>query len=91
MTLGWLLDTRHLLIGLSMDKHSTWAAAAWMMLLAESCHYESLETLGGQLNHVCSIMPQARHFMSRLRWLLIQSRKGRAVRLRPQVLADLRL
>jgi hypothetical protein len=90
-TLGWLLDTRRLLISLTMDKYSSWAAAVWMMLLTEVCRYEAMETLVGRLNHVCFIIPQARHFMSRLRWLLLKSRRGRALQLRPQVLADLRL
>lgn len=90
-TLGWLLDTRRLLIGLPMEKYSSWAAAVWVMLLTASCHYESLDTLVGRLNHVCYVIPQARHFMSRLRWVLLQSRKGRAIELRQQVLADLRL
>jgi hypothetical protein len=90
-TLGWLLDTRRLLIGLPMDKFSSWSASIHFMVIMETCSYEDLDTLVGRLNHVCFIIPLARHFMSRLRWLLTGARAGRRIRLRPQVLADLRL
>jgi hypothetical protein len=89
--LGWLLDTRRLLNSLTLDKYSEWAAATIFILITKSCGYDDLETLVGRLNHVCFIIPVARHFMSRLRSLLITSRQGRRIRLRPQVLADLRL
>jgi hypothetical protein len=89
--LGWLLDTRRLLISLTLDKYSEWAATIIFILITESCVYDDLETLVGQLNHVCFVIPVAQHFMSRLRWLLITSRQGRRIRLRPQVLADLGL
>jgi hypothetical protein len=87
--LRWLLDTRQLLISLTLDKHSEWATAITIILITESYGYDDLETLVGRLNHVCFVIPFARHFMSRLRWLLITSRQGRRIRLRPQVLADL--
>jgi hypothetical protein len=61
------------------------------MVIVEACSYDELETLVGRLNHICFIIPLARHFMSRLRWLLQGARAGRGIRLRPQVLADLRL
>ena len=58
-TLGWLLDTRRLLISLNMEKYSAWAAAIIFILITESCGYEDLETLVGRLNHVCFIIPAA--------------------------------
>jgi hypothetical protein len=88
MTLGWLLDTRRLLISLTIEEYSAWAAAIIFTLITESCGYNDLETW---LNHVCFVIPVARHFMSRLRWLLHTLRQGRRIRLTPQVLADLRL
>jgi hypothetical protein len=90
-TLGWLLDTRRLLISLPMDKFSEWSASIHFMVIMEYCRYDDLDTLVGRLNHACFIIPLARHFMSRLRWLLTSSRPGRRIQLRPQVLADLRL
>jgi hypothetical protein len=90
-TLGWLLDTRRLLISLAIEKYSAWAAAITFILISESCGYNDLETLVGWLNHICFVIPVALHFMSRLRWLLHTSRQGRRIRLRPQVLADLQL
>jgi hypothetical protein len=89
--LGWLLDTHRLLISLTLDKYSAWAAAIIFILITESCGYDDLETLVGRLNHVCFVIPVARHFMSRLRWLLNTSRQGRRIRLRPQVRAEIRL
>jgi hypothetical protein len=70
-TLGWLLDTRRLIIGLTIEKFSTWSASIILMTIMEICSYDELETLVGRLNHVCFIIPLARHFMSRLRWLLL--------------------
>jgi hypothetical protein len=90
-TLGWLLDTRRLLISLPMDKFSSWSASIHFMVIVEACSYDDLDTLVGRLNHVCFIIPVARHFMSRLRWLLTGASAGRRIRIRPQVLADLRL
>jgi hypothetical protein len=90
-TLGWLLDTRRLIIGLTMDKFAEWSASIHFMVIMEKCSYADLDTLVGRLNHVCFIIPTARHFMSRLRWLLQGAWAGRGIRLRPQVLADLRL
>ena len=90
-TLGWTLDTRRLLISLTMEKYSAWAAAIIFILITETITFKVLETLVGRLNHVCFLIPVARHFMSRLRWLLETSSQGRRIKLRPQVLADLRL
>jgi hypothetical protein len=69
-TLGWLLDTRRLLISLTIEKYSAWAAAIIFILITKSCGYDDLETLVGRLNHICFVIPVAQHFMSRLRWLL---------------------
>jgi hypothetical protein len=90
-TLGWTLDTRRLLISLTMEKYSAWAATILFVIITERISYAVLETLVGRLNHVCFLIPTARHFMSRLRWLLQSSGSGRRIPLKPQVLADLRL
>jgi hypothetical protein len=63
-TLGWTLDTRRLLISLTMDKYSAWAATIIFVLVTKTISYKVLETLVGRLNHVCFIIPTARHFMS---------------------------
>jgi hypothetical protein len=89
-TLGWLLGTRRLLIGLTMEKFAAWSASIHFMVIVGACSYNNLETLVGRLNHICFIIPLAQHFMSRLCWLLEGARSGRGIRLRPQVLADLR-
>ena len=83
------MDTCRLLLRLTMDKYSAWSASIHFMLSVATCEYKDLDTLVGRLNHVCFIIPLARHFMSRLRWLLHILSKGRRVHLRPQVLADL--
>jgi hypothetical protein len=66
-TLGWILDTRRLLISLTMTKSSRWSASIYFMVITGECRFDDLESLVGRLNHVCFIIPQARHFMSRLR------------------------
>ena len=90
-TLGWALDTRRLLVGLSDEKLQAWLASVIFMLIVGYTSYAELDTLVGRLNHVCFVVPQARHFMSRLRILRDRSRAGFRIPFRPQVLADLRL
>jgi hypothetical protein len=79
-TLGWLLDTRRLLIGLTMENFAAWPVSIHFMVIVGACSYNDLETLVGRLNHVCFIIPLARHLMSRL---AEGARSGRGIRLRP--------
>jgi hypothetical protein len=67
MMLGWVLDTRRLMISLTMEKYLGWAAGIYFALIVETCRHEQLNTMVGRLNHVYFIIALARHFMSRLR------------------------
>ena len=64
--LGWVINTRSLLIALPDHKFHVWTRDIDDMLVAGKSSYKLLETLLGRLNHVaCTSMPM-RHFMGRL-------------------------
>jgi hypothetical protein len=46
-TLGWLLDTRRLLIGLTMEMFAAWPVSIHFMVILGACSYNDLETLVG--------------------------------------------
>ena len=65
--LGWTIDTRALTIQLPEDKHNHWRLQIISFLSRRSIGKDALSTLVGRLNHVCYIIPDARHFMNHLR------------------------
>ena len=65
--LGWLIDTRRLLIALPLDKWKAWSDQIQQCIASDSLPCKTIETLVGRLNHVCYIIPDARHFMNELR------------------------
>jgi hypothetical protein len=76
--LGWLIDTRRLLISLPDDKWRAWTNDI-NDALDKSKHFsrKSLEQLIGRLNHVSHLIPSTRFFMGRLRSKLVQSKHKR--------------
>ena len=67
IVLGWLLDTRRLLVSLPDDKYSAWCLTIQRIIKEKGCLKEDLDTLEGQLNHAAYVIPLARHFLTRLR------------------------
>ena len=67
--LGWLIDTRRLTIALPEDKWLAYSKQIRACMAAHRISGKDLKTLVGRLNHVCFVIPDARHFMSRLRAL----------------------
>ena len=67
IVLGWQLNTRLLEISLPDDKFRAWSADVRNLRIAGHCPAKELETLVGRLNHTAYIIPNSRHFMSRIR------------------------
>ena len=64
--LGWLFDTRRLLILLPPDKHLAWRSDIEQGLKDGFFSHADLLSLVGRLNHVCLVVPIAKYFMNRL-------------------------
>jgi hypothetical protein len=68
IVLGWMIDTRHLVISLPYNKFIAWTANINDLLLSKGCRVkqQTLETMVGRLQHVANIMVQGNHFLGRL-------------------------
>jgi hypothetical protein len=90
--LGWVVDTRRLLLSLPSNKVRAWSALIQVMLDdPRKVSYEDLDTLIGRLNHCGFLIPQARHFMGRIRTAKHSASKRRYTRLSLDVQLDLGL
>jgi hypothetical protein len=67
IVLGWRIDTRRLEISLPDNKYQAWTGDVQQLIREGRCGLKELETLVGRLNHASYIMPNARHFVSRIR------------------------
>ena len=65
--LGWKIDTRAFTISLPEDKWINWRNEITMCLTRPHVTPEVLASLVGRLNHVCFVIPDARHFRNHLR------------------------
>jgi hypothetical protein len=91
--LGWKIDTRRLLISLPHDKHSAWKRDT-NAILTSSAHnkrvkHKELEKLLGRLQHTASILPDASHFLNRIRAAEMRANKHGATRLCIETRRDL--
>jgi hypothetical protein len=92
IVLGWLMDTRRLLVALPDDKYQAWLATITRIVESKVCTKEDLETLEGQLNHAAYVIPLARHFLSRIRAARnARSNKKSRIKMDDLMLADLKL
>jgi hypothetical protein len=88
IVLGWMLDTRRLLISLPDDKYQAWTESIKSIVANAACTKDDLETLVGQLNHAAHIIPMARHFLSRVRHLMQTKIQGKSRLKLPMAVAD---
>ena len=65
--LGWIVDTRQLPIALPINTWRAWSTTINEAMNKKTTSSKEIETLIGKLNHVCFIIPDARHFMNNLR------------------------
>jgi len=91
LLLGWLFDTRRLLISLPDDKLQAWSTDIKHLLGTKQATHPQLDKLVGRLNHVGYIIPTARHFLSRIRKLKTKAKFKRQVSIPSLVLADFEL
>jgi hypothetical protein len=91
IVLGWQIDTRRLLISLPADKFTAWTRELIELRNTKgSCLRVDLEALVGRLNHTAGVIPQARHFLSRIRNTLgKEGSRNRRVKLGPEAKADM--
>jgi hypothetical protein len=66
LVLGWLLNTRSLIISLPADKHKNWVWEIKNILASTKVKHKHLESTIGRLNHVAAIYNPMRHFLGRL-------------------------
>ena len=89
--LGWQIDTRRFTVALPIEKWKAWSAQIEMLKIKKKLSYKELSSLIGRLNHVCFVIPDARHFMNNLRKMeSIAKRKG-AVHPTRQTMEDMDL
>ncbi|KAI2502043.1 hypothetical protein MHU86_12446 [Fragilaria crotonensis] len=91
IVLGWRVDTRRLEVSLPDDKHKAWSEDVVRLIDEGHCGAKELETLVGRLNHASYIIPNARHFMSRIRKGLDTGKSKRKRRVSKEAVDDLRL
>jgi hypothetical protein len=77
IVLGWRINTRLLEISLPDDKYLAWSGDLRRLRASRQCPAKELETLIGRLNHTAYIIPNARHFMSRIRKELEAGPRGK--------------
>ena len=89
--LGWLINTREFKICLPNEKASGWIHTIAALLNKGTARFDELNTLVGRLDHVCFVIPSARHFMNRLRRAKTKADKQKQVKISKEVDKDLRL
>ena len=91
--LGWLIDTRRFTIALPIDKWKAWRSNIIILRDKRIVSYSELSSLIGRLNHVCFIIPDARHFMNNLRRMesIAKRNRGRKVKLSATTIEDINL
>ena len=94
-TLGWVIDTRRLTIGLPEKKRIDWTRDITTVLEKPDCNRriqcDELETLVGRLERVASILPEGKHFLNRLHAAELRARRHGATRLSVECRKDLAL
>jgi hypothetical protein len=65
--LGWLINTRSLLIKLPPDKHTAWSLEINNVIAKQSIKHGELESLLGRLVNVSSIIPLSNFYLGDLR------------------------
>jgi hypothetical protein len=91
IVLGWVVNTRSLVISLPSDKYKRWSEDINKMISSGKSSNELLESTIGRLNHVAVIIPMLRHFLGRLRHAFFRSSQHKWTRFRMCEDADLHI
>ena len=89
--LGWLINTRRLLITLTKHKYVAWSNKLKTIREKETSDHDELDTILGQLTHVTTIMLPLLHFLGSLRALKCVTSKRRIVKFQHKHIADINL
>jgi hypothetical protein len=87
--LGWLINTRLMLLSLPDDKFTIWSRDLKSTIKHKRATRESLNCLLGRLNHAVVAVPLGRHFLGRLYKAQQQANKRGFVHFTEAQLADL--
>ena len=88
--LGWILDTRRLLVTLPDHKFIAWSAQTQATIDQKSANNKQLSSLLGRLEHVAIVIPMFAHFLNNLRTLQITAEQQQHnVRISQRVRDDL--
>ena len=92
--LGWKLDSRKLEVSLPTHKYIAWSNIIKQMIETRKSNFDELESTLGRLAHVFTIIPQMKHFTSRIRFEMMRSsnrRNKKGIKLNNEVIEDLKL
>lgn len=67
IVLGWLLDTRRLMMSLPEEKHTSWVRDIEEAIEKKGLRMGALVSMAGRLNHSACIVPTLFHFLHRVR------------------------
>ena len=74
IVLGWIMNTRTLLVILPASKFEAWSSDLQAIIAERKSTFGQLETTLGRLNHAAYFIPLSRHFLNRIR-LRLKARK----------------
>eukprot|EP00956_Cyclotella_meneghiniana_P032130 scaffold86951_cov48-Cyclotella_meneghiniana.AAC.2 len=90
--LGWTINSRAFTIALPAEKAKAWSRSIKSLLESSNkVTHQTMATLVGRINHVAFIIPQARHFINRIRRDEQRAARHRAVKLARETKEDLKL
>jgi hypothetical protein len=72
--LGWLIDTRRLLVKLPMNKFIAWTNIIEEVMQSGTTTAKEMESVIGRLVHLGMAIPFVYHFLSRLRDLQVRAK-----------------
>ena len=91
IALSWNIDGRAFTITLTEDKNDAWSHQISEMLRQKCGAHKELESRAGQLNYDAIAIPLCRHFIGRLRSLIIKYETLKRIRIEKEVVLDLKL
>jgi hypothetical protein len=89
--LGWLLDTRRLLVQLPKNKFTAWTNLIKMVIQRGTTTAKEVESIIGRLGHLGMAIPFVHHFLSRLRDLQVQAKSRQSIPITNNCRRDLEL
>jgi hypothetical protein len=90
--LGWLIDTRHLLMSLPANKYTAWTSDITAVLALSTANrhvpHAVLKTLLGRLQHTAAILVEGNHFLNRIRSAELRAKRRGKTRLNAETRND---